>query len=187
MSNWELTEKAKRYAEIAHKGQVRKLNSEQFMIHPNNVANKLKSAGFNEIVVAAGFLHDVIEDTSVTIDELRNVFGEKVLQLVLGNTEDMQLSWKERKLQTIERAKVGTLELKALIAADKLDNIMSILSNYKVMGEKVWQAFSRGKEDQYWYYSEVEKSLFKNIKEADIPAFFYDYRQFVQDLKQITH
>lgn len=46
MSNWELTEKAKCYAEIAHKGQVRQLSSEQFMIHPNNVANKLESVGF---------------------------------------------------------------------------------------------------------------------------------------------
>ena len=186
MMSSELVNQAKRFAEKAHKGQVRKLDSEPFMNHPTNVAAMLDAAGLDEIVVAAGYLHDVIEDTMVSADELETEFGRDVLQLVLGNTEDNCLSWDESRTQTIKRAREGSLQLKALIAADKFDNISSILKYYGHMGEKVWSVFSRGKYDQYWFYSEVAKALFENVEETYIPPYFYEYRQLVQQLKKIV-
>lgn len=135
--------------------------------------------------MAAGYLHDVIEDTSVSEADIQDMFGRDVLQFVLGNTEDMRLSWNERKAQTIKRARVGSLQLKALIAADKYDNISSILKHYDLLGEHVWSVFSKGKEDQYWYYAEISKALFENVEMENIPSFFYDYQKLVEKLRNI--
>ena len=177
---------AKQFAERAHAGQVRKLNDEPFMNHPTNVASTLLAAGFDEIVVAAGYLHDVVEDTTVEIAEISRKFGEKVKALVEANTEDTQLPWKERKRQTIQAAKQGSVEVKALIAADKMDNLTNVLKYEKQMGEKVWSAFSKGKQDQYWYYSKVAEAIFENVPEEEIPLFFYEYKKLVRTLQKIV-
>ncbi|WP_042349113.1 HD domain-containing protein [Bacillus massiliigorillae] len=176
---------AKQFAEKAHSGQTRKLNNEPFMNHPNHVADTLIEAGFSDVVVAAGYLHDVVEDTVVPLQEIEQKFGLEVCRLVNGNTENRNYSWEKRKLQTIENARVGSLEVKALIAADKFDNLTNVMHYYKVMGESVWSVFVRGKKDQYWYYSEVAKALFMNIDELDIPLFFYEYKRLVEKLHEI--
>ena len=176
---------AKQFAERAHAGQVRKLNDEPFMNHPTNVASTLLAAGFDEIVVAAGYLHDVVEDTIVEIAEISRKFGEKVKALVEANTEDTRLPWKERKGQTIQAAKQGSIEVKALIAADKMDNLANVLKYEKQMGEKVWSAFSKGKQDQYWYYSKVAEAIFENVPKQEIPSFFYDYKKLVHSLEKL--
>ena len=177
--------RAKQFAERAHAGQVRKLNDEPFMNHPTNVASTLKGAGFDETVVAAGYLHDVVEDTAVTITEISEQFGEKVTSLVEANTENMKLPWRERKEQTIMNARKGSMEVKALIAADKKDNLSNILKYEKQMGERVWSAFSKGKHDQYWYYSSVLEAIFQNVASKEIPPFFLEYKKLVDQLQQL--
>lgn len=176
---------AKQFAERAHAGQVRKLNDEPFMNHPINVASTLQSAGFDETVVAAGYLHDVVEDTAVTIAEVSERFGEQVKELVEANTENGKLPWRERKAQTIVNAEQGSLQVKALIAADKLDNLSNILKYEKDMGEEVWSAFSKGKQDQYWYYSNICEALFRNVMKEQMPAFFVDYKKLVEKLQEL--
>ena len=176
---------AKRFAEDAHKGQVRKLNAEPFMNHPENVARTLYEAGFREEVVAAGYLHDVVEDTDVSLTEIESVFGREVSRLVAGNTETTGLPWTERKLETIGRAENGSIEVKALICADKYDNLANIMKYYAVSGNEVWKVFSMGKDDQYWYYSEVAKALFANTGGVKVPAYFWEYGKLVQKLKYV--
>ena len=180
-----LIDQAKRFAEKAHAGQVRKLKDEPFMNHPTNVASTLLAAGFDETVVAAGYLHDVVEDTTVEIAQISKEFGEKVKALVEANTEDTQLSWKDRKGQTIQAAKHGSIEVKSLIAADKMDNLTNILKYEKQMGDKVWSAFTKGKQDQYWYYSKVAEAIFENVPEDDIPSFFFEYKKLVHSLEKL--
>ena len=76
-----IEEKAKIFAIEAHKGQVRKSQKEKPMIiHPINVANILKEAGFDENVVAAGFLHDVVEDTKYTEEDILKIKKENTSQ-----------------------------------------------------------------------------------------------------------
>ncbi|HHW69587.1 MAG TPA: HD domain-containing protein, partial [Tenericutes bacterium] len=102
-----ILEKAKKFAIEAHKGQVRKSEPDKPMIiHPINVANILKEYGFDENVIAAGYLHDVVEDTKYTNDDIKEMFGEDIESLVMGATEpDKSLSWYERKKHTIENIK----------------------------------------------------------------------------------
>ena len=178
---------AKQFAERAHYGQVRKLNDEPFMNHPTNVASILNAAGFDEIVVAAGYLHDVVEDTDVTMEEIVAEFGNEVKALVEANTEDLQLPWQQRKEQTILAARNGSIQVKALIAADKMDNLTNFLKYEKQLGARVWSVFSKGIEDQYWYYSEVSKAIFENASEEQIPSFFFEYKKLVLLLQQLVN
>ena len=91
----ELTEKAKYFAINAHKGQIRKSEPDKPMIiHPISVGELLKEYGCDEQVIAAGFLHDVVEDTSYTLEDIQREFGEDIASLVKGASEpDKSLSW----------------------------------------------------------------------------------------------
>ena len=160
----DIKEKAKEFAINAHKGQVRKSGKEKPMIiHPINVADILKEYNFDDNVISAGYLHDVIEDTKYTKEDLLKEFNEDIVSLVLGASEpDKSLSWEERKLHTINSIKKLDLRHKAIICADKISNLEDLKIFFEIKGEKDFSAFKRGYEKQKWYYTEVYKSLISN-------------------------
>ena len=100
-------EKAKLFAIKAHMGQVRKNEPEKPMvIHPISVGGLLEEYGYDDLVVAAGYLHDVVEDTKYTIDDIETEFGKEVASLVMSASEpDKSLPWEERKQHAIELTK----------------------------------------------------------------------------------
>ncbi|PAD70209.1 hypothetical protein CHH83_05500 [Bacillus sp. 7586-K] len=167
---------AKRFAKNAHKGQLRKLSGQDYFSHLDNVALILKHANFSDEVIAAGYLHDVIEDTKVSEEQLFAMFGEEVTRLVLTNTENKILDWESRKGETIEKAKYASLESKAIIAADKLDNSSDLLRAFKHHGDVIWRYFNRGYDKQAWYYHNLVQSLFFGLHKNEIPNFFYDLK-----------
>lgn len=177
-----IIDRAKRFAEEAHRGQRRKISGESYFTHLKNVALTLKKAGFSNEVVAAGYLHDVIEDTNVTESQLIKLFGNEVVMLVLANSEDKTLEWEDRKGQTIEKVKTASLHIKALIAADKLDNSQDLLQQYRQHGEKVWSYFNRGYEKQAWYYQHLLKAIYNGLSTSDIPSYFYVLKRNIDEL-----
>ena len=82
----EILIKAYYYARDAHKGQKR-ASGEDYFIHPCTVARILADLGLDASTIAAAFLHDVIEDTSVSEGDIKKEFGEEVLELVVGVTK----------------------------------------------------------------------------------------------------
>ena len=92
-----MIQKAARFAIKAHEGMVRKGGSMPYIYHPMEVALLVSRMTQDAEVIAAAYLHDVLEDTSVTAEELGQVFGSRVLALVQAETEDKSLSWEERK------------------------------------------------------------------------------------------
>ncbi|MTH53113.1 HD domain-containing protein [Bacillus mangrovi] len=164
---------AKRFAESAHRGQVRKLSGTPYFQHAENTATILLKAGASEELIAAGYLHDTVEDTDTSLEDLEERFGAGVAKLVAFNTEDKSGSWEERKQATISHAGAASLEEKMLLAADKLDNLQSIEQEYAKHGEALWTHFKRGKEEQSWYYGEVVKELFKNLEPSEVPTYFF--------------
>jgi len=159
--------KAKNFAIKAHSGQVRKSDPEKPMIvHPINVGQILKQYEFDENVVAAGYLHDVVEDTSYELIDIKNNFGEDIASLVCGASEpDKSLSWEERKKHTIEETKKIDFRHKAVICADKISNLEDLRILSEIKGEYDFSAFKRGFESQKWYYKEVYNSLIFNENE----------------------
>lgn len=157
----DIKEKAKLFAINAHKGQIRKSDKEKPMIiHPINVANILSEYGYDDNVVAAAYLHDVIEDTKYTKEDLLNEFNDDIVSLVLGATEeDKSLSWEERKTITIDKVKYLDLRHKAVVCADKISNLEDMRIIFEVRGKKDFSAFKRGFDKQKWYYTEVYNSL----------------------------
>jgi len=165
-----IKQKAKEFAIKAHNGQRRKSDKEKPMIiHPIDVANILSEYGYDDNVIAAGYLHDVLEDTKYTKEDLLTEFNEDVVSLVLGASEkDKGLSWEERKTETINTIKDFDLRHKAVVCADKISNLEDMRIIFEIKGEKNFSAFKRGYEKQKWYYTEVYNSLKYNIDENNI-------------------
>jgi (p)ppGpp synthase/HD superfamily hydrolase len=168
---------AKLFATEAHKGQVRKTTGKDYITHPIAVAAVIEKAGLSVEAIIAAFLHDVVEDTTKTIEDIQEKFGDKVASLVAFNTEDKSLSWEERKQHTVDSLVNATLEQKALVVADKWINLSELIEDYKTYGEDLWKSFKRGKDQQKWYFSNVLISAKKNLKDEEIPHFFKEYEE----------
>jgi (p)ppGpp synthase/HD superfamily hydrolase len=120
----------------------------------------LMKAGYSEELVAAGILHDTVEDTELSLQDIEQLFGRNIAQMVEGCSEpDKSLSWEERKKHTIDYLGAAPEEIRVVACADKLHNIRSIASDIEQFGEQVWGRFKRGKEQQEWYYTHVIESL----------------------------
>lgn len=156
-----IKEKALNYAIKAHKNQVRKAEKEKpAIIHSMGVGKLLEEYGFDDNVVAAGYLHDVVEDTEITIEEIYQEFGEDIGFLVSGATEqDRTLPWEERKLATINRIKLLPFRAKAVVLADKIKNTENLINLFERKGSRDYSSFNRGKEKKVWYWQESYKSL----------------------------
>ena len=174
-----LKQKALEFATMAHEGQTRKGTGKPMIGHPINVANILEKAGFPVEVVAAGFLHDVVEDTKYTMDDIVQLFGLEVARVVAGNTEDKEKTWEERKEHTIDWIKEAPLDVRALIVADKFDNLKALVADHERLGESVWSLFKRGKEFQKWYFSSVAANMLVDIGDVEVPEFFFEYQELV--------
>ena len=143
-------------------GSVRKLTGLPYFTHPSNVANLLKSTGASQEVVIAGYLHDTVEDAGVTLDEIKDKFGDRVAELVSGASEpDKSASWDERKKHTIHfLMHITDPEILQVVVADKLDNIMDL---YKNGSSDMWKSFNAPYEKQKWYYSTLADVFLEKI------------------------
>jgi (p)ppGpp synthase/HD superfamily hydrolase len=143
----------------AHHNQVRKGTEIPYIVHPLAVAGWLIRANCPENMVIAALLHDVVEDTPVTIEELRSHFGPEVADLVTALSEpDKKASWEERKAHTIEYLEKQANDDVLLISlADKLDNVRAIREGLESDGERFWERFNRPWEKQKWYYERLDE------------------------------
>ncbi len=141
----------------AHHNQVRKGTEIPYIVHPLAVASTLIRIQTPEPVVIAALLHDVLEDTPVTFEEIQGQFGPEVADLVAAVSEpDKSASWEERKAHTIEYlAKRATDDVLMVALADKLDNVRAIREGLEIDGEKFWDRFNRPREKQQWYYQRL--------------------------------
>ncbi len=158
--NQQITEKALEFAFQAHQGQFRKSTNIPYFTHPIRVGEILLRENCSSEVVAAGYLHDVIEDCGVTAQEIRSRFGERVCRLVQGASEsDKTLPWRTRKEHTIEFLKLAEADVLSVICADKIDNLRSIEADFETIGDAVWDRFNHPKADQQWYYEELSREI----------------------------
>ncbi len=121
-----LLARAYAFAAVQHEGQKRNASGDEpYLHHLIEVANLLAYAtdGGNPVLVAAGVLHDVLEDTPTTATELRTLFGHDVATLVGEVTDPKGLSEDERRQRQVEYVRVLSPEAKLLKIADKTSNI----------------------------------------------------------------
>ena len=148
------------------------------MVHLLNVCRIVAENNCSDEVLAAALLHDVVEDTAVTIDDVEKNFGKHIAEIVRGATEldklekkaiEKESTWRERKEHTIyflqHEASVDQL---LVSAADKLDNLRSIVYDHKKIGEKLWSRFNASKEQQAWYYTTVATILMDKGNDSNL-------------------
>lgn len=155
------------FAAKAHAGQFRKGTKIPYLVHPLGAAQILIERGFDEHLAIAALLHDTVEDTEVTVEQVRKEFGEAIAKLVEHASEPPQQthSWDERKRHTIEHLKTAPIEALIVCVADKLHNIRSIRWDKKLDGEEVWHRFHGTKDEQKWYYEELAKIFSQRLVE----------------------
>lgn len=144
--------KALEFCARAHVGQFRRASDVPFASHPSSVGFILHSSGYSEEVVIAGILHDVIEDTTFSFSDIESSFGLIVANLVAGVTEGQNFSsWEEKKEDYLRKIESGSPEVKAISAADLLDNCRSMLRHMKD-GNNIWTSLAASREKQLEFF-----------------------------------
>ena len=124
--------KALQYATKAHEGQVRKYSGEPYIVHPIEVMEIVKTVEHDDAMLAAALLHDVVEDTDVTIEEIEASFGADVAALVSDLTDVSKPEDGNRKLRkAMDRAHSAKSSARAQTVklADLISNSSDILEN----------------------------------------------------------
>ena len=142
-------------------GHLRKGTRFPYVIHPIRVAWTLERHGYDDEVITAGLLHDTIEDTDVTAEEIAERFGGRVARLVEAVSEaDKTAGWEPRKQATIDKVSTADHDVLAILAADKLDNVRATRDDLAEAGEEAtWAKFKTGRDEQAWYYRTLAKGF----------------------------
>ena len=145
------------FAAEKHAGQTRKTTTVPYIGHLMGVASLVLEFGGDEDMAIAGLLHDVVEDCGggPMLNEVTQWFGERVAKIVDGCTDsdvEPKPPWRERKESYLRHLKDADAETRLVSAADKLNNVRSILSDHREFGEVIWQRFNGGREGTLWYY-----------------------------------
>jgi len=149
-------------ASVLHEKHYRKTDNTPYISHPYAVGLILSMADCEEEIIIAGILHDVVEDTDIGIDEIREKFGNRVAEIIHLCTEyDKTLPWEIRKKEVVKKLESAPIEVKYVKLADVLHNLKSIYESMAEMKDDIWINFNAGKEKQKWYYSEIIKILFE--------------------------
>lgn len=186
-------EQAIRAVAVLHQGQERK------GIVPIPFATHLYSVGFmlldytdDEDVVIAGFLHDTLEDTDYTYDELKSDFGEKVAELVdtltePASTREDKLSWLETKKIYADNLKHGNKEASMIAAVDKIHNFRSMVEEYYHDHNRFLKDFGKNLDERIEAYQHIANVINKKIDGPLLAEFnhvFDTYKEFIYAIKQ---
>jgi (p)ppGpp synthase/HD superfamily hydrolase len=176
----ELLNKAIIYAVEKHAGQLRKGTQIPYIVHPMEVLALLNEMRADMTVIIAGVLHDTVEDTSATIDDIIREFGEDVAELVGNHTEDKSKTWFQRKSQGLRELAEGSFDLKCLVLADKLSNVRNMYRDYMIEGDEYWDRFNAPFEKQAWYYNSAVKAM-EELKDNENTAVRYnEFKEIVE-------
>jgi (p)ppGpp synthase/HD superfamily hydrolase len=150
-------ERALRWAAICHRDQSRRVCDAPYIEHAMGVALIVDRAGFGDEVVIAGLLHDVVEDTAATLEQVEARFGSAVAEIVRHCSEvktdaaGVKRPWIDRKRDHLEAMAQAPVDARAVLLADKLHNLLSIELDLSE-GRPVWSSFHAERDQVLWYY-----------------------------------
>lgn len=164
--NTDLVDKAILYATQAHHGTERRGKGFPYIIHPLEAMSIVATITSDKDLLAAAVLHDTIEDTDVTYDELKQEFGEHIAKLVVQETDErytsdgVKMTWQERKQRDIKNLQASSREVKIIALGDKLSNMRAIARDYETIGDNLWQIFRiKDKATHAWRYKALRDAL----------------------------
>ena len=158
----QMIENAIAFALKAHHGAMRKGGGFPYIVHPLETMEIVSHLTEDAEVLTAAVLHDVIEDTPYTYEDIKVEFGQRVADLVNWESEDKRRdrpaseTWRIRKEETIERDKTAPLEVKMILLGDKLSNMRGSRIDFRKNGDVMWEKFNmKDKKQQEWYYRSI--------------------------------
>jgi len=145
------------FAAEKHAGQARKTTTVPYIAHLMGVASFALEFGGDEDLAIAALLHDVVDDCggAPMLTEVRRRFGTRVAKIVDGCTDSdtyPKPPWRQRKEDYIRHLRKADADTRLVSAADKLNNVRSILADYREIGESIWARFNGGRDGTLWYY-----------------------------------
>ncbi|MBQ4389775.1 MAG: bifunctional (p)ppGpp synthetase/guanosine-3',5'-bis(diphosphate) 3'-pyrophosphohydrolase [Bacteroidales bacterium] len=173
------------FAVKAHAGTERRGKGFPYIVHPMEAMEIVATMTPDQELLAAAALHDTVEDTSVTIEDIRAQFGDRVASLVQSESDvfiegkSEEDSWHERKQAAMDRLAAASHEAKIVALGDKLSNMRAIARDYAVQGDALWQLFhAKDPKDHEWHYRGLAQAL-KELSDT------FAYKEFVSLINQV--
>jgi (p)ppGpp synthase/HD superfamily hydrolase len=176
------------FATQLHVNQTRKGSGIPYIAHLLGVASIALEYGASEDEAIAALLHDAIEDQggTTTREEIRRRFGDTVTAIVDGCTDSdttPKPPWRQRKEAYIARMGTASASVRLVSASDKLYNAWSILKDYRLLGEAVWERFQGGKEGTLWYY----RALVEAFRSTQVTPVVEELERVVDELERLAN
>ena len=161
-----LLDRAIMFAVKAHAGTERRGKGFPYIVHPMEAVEIVATITPDQELLAAAALHDTVEDTDVTIQQIRAEFGDRIASLVGAETDVVidgkseQDSWHDRKRAAINRLSKASRDAKIVAMGDKLSNMRAIARDYAVQGDALWSLFhATDPKDHEWHYRGLADAL----------------------------
>lgn len=161
-----ILDKAIVFAVKAHAFTERRGKGVPYIIHPMEAVAIVSTLTRDQELLAAAALHDVVEDTSVTVEDVEKEFGARVARLVAAES-DVEMpgmsereSWHCRKQAAIDGLAAASLDAKMVALGDKLSNFRAIARDYAEKGDDLWSLFHVSDRSEHeWHYRGLARSL----------------------------
>lgn len=183
--NTELLDHAIIFAVHAHAGTERRGKGYPYIVHPMEAMEIVATMTADQELLAAAALHDTVEDTEVTVEQLRAEFSERIASLVADESDVMpegmteEASWHQRKQAAIDRLAKASHDAKIVALGDKLSNMRAIARDYADIGDALWSRFhAKDPKDHEWHYRGLAEAL-SELKGTEA------YREFESLINQV--
>lgn len=181
----DLLDRAIIFAVQAHHNTERRGKGFPYIVHPMEAVEIVSTITADQELLAAAALHDTIEDTDVTVEQLREAFGDRVAELVHAESDQFtegvseEDSWHDRKQAAIDRLAAASHDAKIVAMGDKLSNMRAIWRDYQIQGDKLWNIFHvKDKASHAWHYRGLADSL-KELQDT------FAYQEFVRLINEV--
>lgn len=162
----DLLDRAIVFAVGAHHNTERRGKGFPYIVHPMEAVEIVATMTSDQELLAAAALHDTVEDTDVTVQQLREEFGDRIADLVHAESDQFtegiseEDSWHDRKQAAIDRLAAASHDAKIVAMGDKLSNMRAIWRDYRLRGDELWNIFHvRDKASHEWHYRGLAASL----------------------------
>lgn len=161
-----LLDRAIMFAVRAHSGTERRGKGFPYIVHPLEAVEIVATMTSDQELLAAAALHDTVEDTSVTVEQIREEFGERIASIVASESDTFEEgvseedSWHSRKQAAIDRLASASHDAKIVALGDKLSNMRAIARDHSAQGDSFWNIFhAKDPKDHEWHYRGLAESL----------------------------
>lgn len=181
----DLLDRAIVFAVRAHHNTERRGKGFPYIVHPMEAVSIVATITSDQELLAAAALHDTVEDTDVTVEDIRREFGGRVAAIVCAETDNaadgapVTDNWYDRKKAAIDRLAAASRDVKTVAMGDKLSNMRAICRDYLTRGDSLWQIFRvKDKATHEWRYRALAAAL-AELKDT------FAYQEFVSLIDRV--